>query len=158
MSNDIRSVRAEESLKVIQAEACRLAEEFQVTASAPSSTIPEQINAETAKLIISLAEKRSRLIDATQAASLLEELKHSGDHLLKTFAEDVSASLKLADIGSQEVTVGALRSEALRQLTVKERAFALAMDDIAWKAWNQACEELIALGVGQDLNSQSGDA
>src|SRR5690349_9083807 len=110
MSNDILSVRAEESLKAIQAEAYRLAEEFQVTASAPSSTKPEQINAETAKLILSLAEKKSELIDNKQVAFLFEEFKRGGEHLLKTFAEDVSASLKLADAESQEVTVGALRS------------------------------------------------
>lgn len=158
MPNDIPSVRTEKSLKAIQDEAYRLAEAFQVTASAPSSTKPEQINAETAQLIITLAEKKSELIDRKQVASLLEEFKRGGEHLLKIFAEDVSASLKLADAGSQEVTVGALRSEALRQLTLKERAFASVMDEIAWKAWNQACEELIALRVSQDLSSNHGQA
>ena len=158
MPKDIPSVRTAWSLEALQAEAYRLVEEFQIEAATPVATELEQIHAETAKLIVAIAEKKAGVIDGRVSDSRLAELQNCGDRLIRTLEEEVQSSPSMTQAGNEAVSVETLRSEALQIMNIQLKAVIETLNENSRKAWHEACEALSALRAGRHLHDEHGRA
>lgn len=157
-SDSLSSSRSDWNVESLQAEAYRLLQEFRSAAATHGATEAERINADTAKILVEIAEKKARLIDRRAADSKIEELENIGAQLIKSLERDIGAGLMKAGKGSESASVAQLQRESLEKLQAHHKEIVESLDQHAWNAWTEVCEELFALRAGRARTNKTGEA
>lgn len=120
-----------------KANATALATRFADRAAAPDATPVEQVQAQTAVIIIRIAEAAAGHISREEADQITEDLK--------TWAREQDQ--KIADVVRQAGPIREVIDHGIALSEVKQARFSEYLDEHRLKAWRQACDDLSTLEI-----------
>ena len=143
-----RRRRISSSAAVLRNEAYRLAEECQQRATRPGATPIDRESAEAATLLITLAERKAKLVPASWAKARMQEFNDWCKQRLRALEAHRLEALRTGSTSPHDLVVEALADVENEQALLSEQ-----LKQTEWDVWNWACDELIALNAGLTVNS-----